>query len=226
MLERQETQTQIKADTPLPTLVLVLLVFFFFSFLMRSQNPHTCPVLAWAKLSTFLWPEMKRGSLEMETEQPEESFLSSLSKKKKKDILNHSLQCTQWQISGTWAWALHTPRSACYLFPVWDGTSLIYNLSKCLCAEVWPWAQEGQASDHRDTGHLEVESDVSPGVLCLGSCSSPSGQWQICVSSFKGWGWANATHPSWKWCMSRFLCFRVCDFWRVNMALKGQNCSA
>ena len=84
MLERQETQTQIKADTPLPTLVLVLLVFFFFSFLMRSQNPHTCPVLAWAKLSTFLWPEIKRGGLEMETEQPEESFLSSLSKKKKK----------------------------------------------------------------------------------------------------------------------------------------------
>ena len=51
----------------------------FFSFLMRSQNPHTSPVLAWAKLSTFLWLETKKGCLEMETEQLEESF--PLSKK-------------------------------------------------------------------------------------------------------------------------------------------------
>lgn len=123
-------------------------------------------------------------------------------------------------------WGMSTPHPMECLLPVpslgWHFSDLqSLQVSSCWTVAVGSGRSSLWPPGHRSTGVVRCEPR-----------SSLSWQLQqpfratIRVSSFKGGGWANATHPSWKWCLSRFLCFRVCDFWRVNMALKGGNCSA
>lgn len=154
----------------------------------------------------------------MKPEQLEEGSLSHLSKEYESRIN----RC-KWHISGTGVRALHIPvhlpMSRLWLWKALPWSKISGTVLTLECVRR---LEQGQGSDC--PRHLSHGSQMGAlgSILSLCSMADVQNNDGFFFSFFEGWGWANAIHPSWKWCISRSLCLRVCDFWRVNRALKGE----